>query len=150
VLDHVVVYETGAKAELTRMTRGRLIVAMCATLAITGAAAAAHADSMRGQQLPTIDNLTGVTLDQGQWGPQPIRHSLSWDKKHWTLTLDMAEPVGRAVQGRDVQAGAFYHITPQIRVGGAVSLGDAPPAPDRSNLPQTQAPRIRLETNFKF
>jgi len=132
------------------MTRGRLFIAVGATLAIVGAATTAHADSVRGQQITATDNLSGVTLDQGQWGPQPTRHSLQWDKKHWSLTLDMTEPVGRAVQGRDVQAGAFYHITPQLRVGGAVALGDAPAAPDRSNLPQTQAPRIRLETNFKF
>jgi hypothetical protein len=132
------------------MTRARLIIAGLATLALTGAAVTARADATRGQTIPTTDNLAGVTLDQGQWGPQPMRHSLQWDKKHWSLTLDMTEPVGRPVQGRDVQAGAFYHITPSLRVGGAVSLGDTPAAPDRSNLPQTQAPRIRLETNFKF
>jgi hypothetical protein len=54
------------------------------------------------------------------------------------------------MQFRDVQAGAFYRLTPSLRIGGAVSLGDAPAIPDRSNLPQTQAPRVRFETNFKF
>ncbi|HXQ11311.1 MAG TPA: hypothetical protein VN805_09995, partial [Caulobacteraceae bacterium] len=82
--------------------------------------------------------------------PQPVHHSLQWDKKRWTLKLEMAEPVGRDIQARDLQAGAYYHITPSLRVGGAVSFGDSPSMPDRSNLPQTQAPRVRLETNFKF
>jgi hypothetical protein len=132
------------------MTGARLIAAMTATLVLIGAAGLAHADSTRGQPVVSTDNLTGVTLDQGQWGPQPVRHSLQWNKKGWSLQLDMSQPVGRDIQARDVQAGAYYHITPSIRVGGAVSLGDAPALPDRSNLPQTQAPRVRLETNFKF
>jgi len=124
---------------------------MIATVALLGAAAGARADSVRVQSgIDTIDNLTGVTLDQGQWGPQPVRHSLQVDKKGWTLKLEMTEPVGRDMQARDVQAGAYYHITPSLQVGGAVSFGDAPSTPDRSNLPQTQAPRVRLETNFKF
>jgi len=128
----------------------RLIFALTATAALLCAAAGAHADSVRGAPVVDTDNLSGMTLDQGQWGPQPVRHSLQLDKKGWTLKLEMAEPVGREVEGRDVQAGAYYHITPSLQVGGAVSFGDAPSTPDRSNLPQTQAPRVRLETNFKF
>jgi hypothetical protein len=132
------------------MTGARVITALAATLALVAAAGAARADSTRGQPVMTTDNLAGVTLDQGQWGPQPARHSLQWDKKGWSLSLDMSEPIGRSMQGRDVQAGAYYHITPSLRVGGAVAFGDAPATPDRSNLPQTQAPRVRLETTFKF
>jgi hypothetical protein len=128
----------------------RLISALIATVALLGAAAGARADSARGAPVADIDNLTGMTLDQGQWGPQPVHHSLQWDKKGWTVKLEMAEPVGRDIQARDLQAGAYYHITPKLSVGGAVSFGDTPTTPDRSNLPQTQAPRVRLETNFKF
>jgi hypothetical protein len=132
------------------MTGARLITAVTATLVLLGAAGAAHADSTRGMPVVATDNLTGVTLDQGQWGPQPVRHSLQWSRKRFSFSVDMTQPIGRDMQARDVQAGAYYHITPSLRVGGAVSLGDAPATPDRSNLPQTQAPRIRLETNFKF
>ena len=131
------------------MKFARLVMAVTATVALLGAAAAARADSTRGQPVVDTDNLTGVTLDQGQWGPQPAHHSLQWDKKGWTLKLEMTEPVGRDMQARDVQAGAYYHITPRLRVGGAVAFGESS-APDRSNLPQTQSPRVRLETNFKF
>jgi hypothetical protein len=135
------------------MTGARLITAVTATLVLLGAAGAAHAQSVRGQPILTTDNLTGVTLDEGQWGPQPVHHSLQWvgDKRgRIILKLDMTQPVGRDMQARDVQAGAYYRITPSLRIGGAISLGDAPSAPDRSNLPQTQAPRVRFETNFKF
>jgi len=135
------------------MTGARLITAVTATLVLLGAASAVHAQSVRGQPILTTDNLTGVTLDEGQWGPQPVHHSLQWigDKRgRIILKLDMTQPVGRDMQARDVQAGAYYRITPSLRIGGAVSLGDAPAVPDRSNLPQTQAPRVRFETNFKF
>jgi hypothetical protein len=135
------------------MTGARFITALTATLVLIGAAGAAHADSMRAQTILATDNLTGVTLDQGQWGPQPVHHSLQWvgDKKgRIILKLDMTQPVGRDMTFRDVQAGAYYRLTPSLRIGGAVSLGDAPGVPDRSNLPQTQAPRVRFETNFKF
>ena len=132
------------------MDRARVIFAVSAAVAILGGASLARADSTRGQPVVVTDNLAGVTLDQGQWGPQPARHSLQWDKKGWTLKLEMTEPVGRDLQARDVQAGAYYHITPRLRVGGAVAFGDTPSTPDRSNLPQTQSPRVRLETNFKF
>ncbi|MDR3510029.1 MAG: hypothetical protein P4L73_00205 [Caulobacteraceae bacterium] len=85
------------------------------------------------------------------WGPQPAHRSFFWDQKgRWSLKLDLSEPVGRGMQARDVQAGAYYHVTPSLRVGGAVSLGDAPSQPDRTDLPQNQAPRVKLETSFKF
>jgi hypothetical protein len=140
----------GIEAGIKGMIGVRLAFAMTAAVALIGVAAGARADAFRMQPVVDTDNLTGVTLDQGQWGPQPVRHSLQWDKKRWTLRFEMTEPVGRDLQARDIQAGAYYHITPSLRVGGAVSFGDAPSTPDRSNLPQTQAPRVRLETNFKF
>ncbi len=105
------------------MVRARLLLAVTATVALLGAAGVTRADSFRGQPVVETDNLAGVTLDQGQWGPQPVHHSLQWDKKGWTLKLEMTEPVGRDVQARDVQIGAYYHITPRLHIGGAVAFG---------------------------
>jgi hypothetical protein len=128
------------------------MAAAVSTLLLIGAAGIARADSPRPQVIPVAtDNLAGVTLDESHWGPQPTHHILQWQNKgRWSLQLDMSQPVGRDMELRDIQAGAFYRITPSLRVGGAVSLGGEPVTPDRSNLPQTQAPRVRLETNFKF
>lgn len=99
-----------------------------------GAAGAAHAESA-GQAA----------------GFQPTHHSFFWDQKgRWSLKLDLSEPVGRGMQARDVQAGAYYHVTPSLRVGGAVSLGETPSQDGRTDLPQNQAPRVKLETSFKF
>ena len=138
------------------MTGARFITAVTATcIVLIGAAGAAHADSTRGQPVLVTDNLTGVTLDAGQWGPQPVHHSLQWigDKKGRVIvTLDMSQPVRprHAVSRRCRRATFLSPHHPRCALAGAVSLGDAPAVPDRSNLPQTQAPRVRFETNFKF
>jgi hypothetical protein len=51
----------------------------------------------------------------------------------------------------NVQAGAYYKLTPTLRVGGVVSLGDPSSLTTRPDgTPQAPAPRVRLETAFKF
>jgi len=85
--------------------------------------------------------------------PQQQHKTLQWDAKgRWSLKLDMNEQAVRGVELRDVQAGAYYHLTPSLRVGGAVSFGDDLIQADHNNLPQVpvQAPRVKLETSFKF
>ena len=49
---------------------------------------------------------------------------------------------------RDVQAGAYYKITPSFRVGGAVSLGSM--TDPQTVIPADKAPKVKLETGFKF
>jgi opacity protein-like surface antigen len=135
----------------------QILVAAMSAASLMGAAMAAHAESPPATPALSItsDNLTGrnILADQNHWNGQPARRSLQWDEKgRWGLKLDMSQPVGRDLQLQDVQAGAYYRLTPSLRVGGAVSLGDSvvqqpaiPTAP-----PQGQAPRVRLETSFKF
>jgi hypothetical protein len=52
----------------------------------------------------------------------------------------MDQPVGREMELKDVEAGAYFKLTPSIRVGGAVALGDNnppwPPARPRSRNPR--------------
>ena len=68
----------------------------------------------------------------------------------WGLRLDMDPPVGREMDVKNVSAGAFFHITPSMRVGGSVGLGDRL-ADTQKILPQdANAPRLHLETKFKF
>ena len=79
--------------------------------------------------------------------------SLKWDarKGRWGVTLNMDEPDARPSSLNDVQAGAYYHITPSLRVGGAVALGDEQltPGPKKIGSEESQ-PRVRLESSFKF
>ena len=112
--------------------QARFFAALIAATAL-GGASLAHAESVQNQIL------------------QPEHKTLQWDtKSHWSLKLDMSETPGRNVELRDVQAGAYYHLTPSLRVGGAVTLGDQPLQFEHNDLPQAQAPRVKLESSFKF
>lgn len=148
---------SGSGESLTMMFGARRIaIALTATLAITAAADSAYAQAVRGPLNVSPDAFSSLNsmADQNRWNPQQTQKSLFWDQKgHWGLKLDMNQPVGRDIQLRDVQAGAYFHITPSLRVGGAVALGDSDafdrttPAPQQQ---QNQAPRVKLETTFKF
>jgi len=58
-------------------------------------------------------------------------------------------PAVYATTFTDVEAGAFFRVTPQLRVGGAVGVGPQL-APVRKPGDNDEAPRVRLETAFKF
>jgi hypothetical protein len=135
------------------MTRARIILAAVSALTLLGTAAQVYAQAPHNGLTLTADDLSGHDSagDQNRWAPQNVHKSVEWDaKKRWGLKLDLSEPVGRDMQLRDVQAGAYFKVTPSLRVGGAVALGDST-APDHTTpLPQTTSPRVRLETNFKF
>lgn len=76
-----------------------------------------------------------------------------WDaaKGHWGVMLNMQQPEARAATANDIQAGAFYRITPSLRVGGSLALGEeqVTPGPKPSGVDPGQ-PRVQLETKFKF
>lgn len=111
------------------------------------------ADAPRGKATVTTDFTAArdsFAQDRNQWGVKSTRRSLQWDDKaRWGVKLDMNQPVGRDMQLKDIQAGAYYRLSPSLRVGGAVSLGDSARL-NRDTAPQDQAPRVRLETAFKF
>jgi hypothetical protein len=92
---------------------------------------------------------------QSEVSPVPTSglKSLKWDarKGRWGLTLNMDQTDARPSSLNDVQAGAYYHITPSLRVGGAVALGDeqVTPGPKKIGSEESQ-PRVRLESSFKF
>ncbi|HZZ33719.1 MAG TPA: hypothetical protein VFE10_17185 [Phenylobacterium sp.] len=78
---------------------------------------------------------------------------LKWDaaKGRWGLTFNVQQPDARQTTLNDIQAGAYYKITPALRVGGAFAFGEQQviqgPKP---NTPDTSQPRVQLETKFKF
>jgi len=131
------------------MTGRSLIIAAISCIALS-AAAGAHAEQVRPMGVTARDS---YAPDLNQWGPQVGRRSLQWDsqKARWGLKLDMDAPVGRPLsyKDRDVQAGAFYKITPSFRVGGSVRLGAMSDSPQYV-VPADKAPKVRLETAFKF
>ena len=137
------------------MTGTRKIAIATCTCALLASAAGARAQTAHAPFNITADAFSSFNsaADQSHWAPQPAQKSLFWDQKgHWGLKLDLSQPVGRDMQLRDVQAGAYFHITPSIRVGGAVALGDSTTFDRTTVIPQNQSqtPRVKLETNFKF
>ncbi len=134
---------------------GRTLIAAALTTAMLAAAGGVHAQQARPLQLSTPSTLSAsFAPDPNQWGPQPGRRSLQWDSKtaRWGFKLDLDQQVGRPLSytDRDIQAGAFYKITPSFRLGGAVSLGSMGEAPPTLMPPPDKAPRVRLETALKF
>ncbi|MDP3852348.1 NtrZ family periplasmic regulatory protein [Phenylobacterium sp.] len=92
----------------------------------------------------TVRSETSVT-------PQGTK-SLKWDtrKGRWGVSLNLDQRVERDMQWNDVQAGAYFRVTPSLRVGGAVALGDQETPAYKKTQPVDAAPRVRLETAFKF
>jgi hypothetical protein len=81
--------------------------------------------------------------------PAPHKQ-LQWDSKgRWGFRLDMNQPSNRESDWKDVQAGAYFRISPSMQVGGAVSLGDRLAQPQRVT-PADAGPRVHLETAFRF
>lgn len=103
---------------------------------------------------PSADAFSVSTSGQAgqpnQINPQTRRSTLRWDsvRGRWGLQVDMNQNGQRDLQWRDVQAGAYYSVTRSLRVGGTVGLVDTAYQP--RNTPAPQAPRVRLETAFRF
>jgi len=79
------------------------------------------------------------------------RKSLQWNSDgRWSLKLDQDQPVGREADWKDVEAGAYYRLTPSLRVGGSFGLGERKSDPARLQPEEKAQPRVRLETTFRF
>jgi len=130
---------------------GRRISLLIAATALIGAAAGAAqaADSPKGLDLTVHSDVSSIP----NAGPNAGMKSLKWDarKGRWGVTLNMDQSDVRPSTLNDVQAGAYYHITPSLRVGGAVALRDEQPSsgPRKIGSEESQ-PRVRLESSFKF
>ena len=76
-----------------------------------------------------------------------------WDaaKGRWGVILNLQQPDTRPGNLNDIQAGAYYRITPSLRVGGAFALGDQQPLPGpKPSVPEGGQPRVQLDAKFKF
>lgn len=86
-------------------------------LILSGMALTAHAaDAPRGKATVTTEVAPGTDAfakDQNQWGAQSTRRSLQWDDKaRWGVKLDLTQPSSRDMQLKDIQAGAYYRLSP--------------------------------------
>ena len=124
----------------------KLIAAICALTLSGVVASVAHADPV------TSDMNKPLAADRNQWAPLTTHKSFEWDssKSRWGLKLDLDQPGYREMDLNNVQAGVTYKLTPSLRVGGVVSLGDPTASVPRDVAPLPAAPRVRLTTEFKF
>ncbi|CAN7173724.1 hypothetical protein LJR219_000287 [Phenylobacterium sp. LjRoot219] len=137
------------------MSGRRISLLIAATALLSAATGVAHAadkaDKAEKAKPPQVD-LT-VRSDTTSSIPNAGMRSLKWDarKGRWGVTLNMEQSEVRPQSLNDVQAGAYYHITPSLRVGGAVALRDeqVTPGPKKIGAEESQ-PRVRLESSFKF
>jgi hypothetical protein len=133
------------------MKRFTGIAATVVALAFASVAVDAHAQT-RPKPRPRLEAVNPTPAPSANdWGPQARRRSLELNTDgRWGLKLDYDQPTTRDMQWRDVEAGAYFRVSPSLRVGGAVGLGSTPSTPNRVTDDERPAPRVRLETTFRF
>lgn len=125
----------------------RTIMPLIGAALLLGAAASADAET--GKAAVTTD----FTVRTDTSAIAPGNKTLKWDaaRGRWGVTLNVQENAERGAQWNNVQAGAYFRVTPSLRIGGAVALGEQDVLPAyKKTVPQDAAPRVRLETAFKF
>lgn len=128
------------------MRIGVASLAVVGALALAGLSTSAHAQSRATGQVNLSQAATTAT-------PQAQRRGLRLHENgRWGLDLNLNQPVGRQAQWGDVEAGAYYRLTPRLRVGAAANLAtpERDPARAQETTDRRSQPRVRLETIFKF
>lgn len=128
------------------MTLGRPLTVMLSALALLATAGLTHASE------PSARLILAANDFSGQSSVTATRGALEWDsrKGRWGLKLGVEQHTGRDYEWKDIQPGVYYRLTPRLHIGGAVSLAPVEVGNQRLAEPQLPAPRVRLETTFKF
>ncbi|WP_309645102.1 NtrZ family periplasmic regulatory protein [Phenylobacterium sp.] len=122
----------------------RLVISLVGAALLASGASAAHAQSAKGKTADfTVRSETTMT-------PQGTKALLDTRRGRWGVTLNLNQRAERDMQLNDIQAGAYFRVTPSLRVGGAVAFGDQETPEYKKTQPVDSAPRVRLETAFKF
>jgi hypothetical protein len=129
----------------------RLTTAGLAALVFATSAIAAHAETAKPKIAPraSFTAREDFAPDLNEWGPQRTHRSMQWDAKkgRWGVKLDLDQTQVRDMNWSETGAGAYYKLTPGLRVGGGVSVNSV--GDGRGLVPQDR-PRVKLETAFKF
>ena len=89
--------------------------------------------------------------DQAQYTGASTRSVMEWEGAgRWGVKLRLDQSPAHPVAPKDMEAGAFYKVTPGFRVGGAVGLSDKPQPSQQNPQDDQVAPRVKLETTLKF
>ncbi|HEY5071667.1 MAG TPA: hypothetical protein VII63_06510 [Caulobacteraceae bacterium] len=136
------------------MKSTRLGIVIVAALAAAALAHGARAEQARSTPAGDSYVVAGDFAFQSNSSvPSSSRRTMEWDarKGRWGLKLDVEQHSDGGRRWDDVQPGVFFKVTPRLHIGGAVSLAPQQiDQPTPANTPQAPAPRVRLETTFKF
>lgn len=72
---------------------------------------------------------------------------------NWGVKFDVNQPTTAPAGSNDIDAGAYYKLTPSLKVGGSLGFGEKtdPLKPEPHNqLADKKQPRVHLETTFSF
>lgn len=128
------------------MSKRRMSVVLAATALISAAAGNAYADTKASKPMDFTVKSEPITA-----APNAGRNmKFDASKGRFGIVLDIQQPDGRAAVPNDVSAGAYFRITPSVRVGGSVSLGEQDLTPRRNASRPADQPKVRLESTFKF
>jgi hypothetical protein len=127
---------------------------------LLGGVGVAHAQGLvqiAGPAKPKVTLSTDSYVTAEPASPNPsqytgaaTRKTMVWEGAgRWGVKLRMDQTVARPLTANDVEAGAFYKVTPSLRVGGAVGLTGKPQEAAPKDGDQTR-PRVKLETTLKF
>jgi hypothetical protein len=136
------------------MRFGAIFAGLLSAAALMGLASTASAQSAASRSHAPAVSLAEAQAAQApqRANPPAQRRGLRWyDTGRWGLNFNLNQPVGRETQWGDVEAGAYYSVTPRLSVGAAAGL--ARPEQDPARAPESDSrsqPRIRLESIFKF
>ncbi len=123
---------------------------MLSPLAVLAAVGGARAEQATPTLILAANDFAAPTY--GVASSTTPRRTLEWDaaKGRWGLNLGVEQHTDRDVQLKDVSPGVYYRVTKRLHIGGAVSLAPDQAETQRLGQPQLPAPRVRLETTFKF
>jgi hypothetical protein len=137
---------------LKRMSRAR-VFAVVAVLSLFGTVGVAHAQSAPKPLTSDAFRVRGeFDLRNTRLGPERAERSLQFDARagKWGVKVGLGAPLGREADAKDLEAGAYFRVTPSLRVGGALGVASERDNPVRRPGQKDEAPRVRLETSFKF
>ena len=110
----------------------RTVISLLGAALLASAATGAHADGVK-----KVTDFS-VRAEPVAVSPQGTK-SLKWDARagRWGVTLNLDQPSNRDAQLNDIQAGAYFRVTPSLRIGGAVASWLADAAAESGDLDYT-------------
>jgi hypothetical protein len=129
------------------MAELKLSTAIIAALVLLGTGVSAQAQTKPASGGASLVTQTTAPPQQDPLAPPGVRKTLQWDNKtgKWGLKVETA----RDFKDREAEVGAYYRVTPSLRVGGALGLTNTP-NPQQPVETDPNQPRVRIESALKF